>query len=59
LAVRVGLPVPFVCHETPELGKEFVGSYRYQVHLQHWLDSNHDHSLSDNVMQSTEDPSST
>jgi len=26
-AVRVGLPVPFVCNETHELGKELVGSY--------------------------------
>ena len=32
--------MPFVCNETHELGKEFVGSYRYQVHLQHWLESN-------------------
>jgi hypothetical protein len=23
-----------------ELGEEFVGSYRYQVHLLHWLESN-------------------
>jgi hypothetical protein len=40
VAVRVGLPVPFVCNETHELGKELVGSYRYQVHLLHWLESN-------------------
>ena len=40
LAVRVGLPVPFVCNETYELGEELVGSYRYQVHLLHWLESN-------------------
>jgi hypothetical protein len=36
----VGLPVPFVCNETYELGEELVGSYRYQVHLLHWLESN-------------------
>jgi hypothetical protein len=36
----VGLPVPFVCNETHELGEELVGSYRYQVHLLHWLESN-------------------
>jgi hypothetical protein len=43
VAVRVGLPVPFVCNETHELGKELVGSYLHQVHLQHWLEStNHD-----------------
>jgi hypothetical protein len=40
VAVRVGLPVPFVCNETHELGAELVGSYRYQVHLLHWLESN-------------------
>ena len=40
VAVRVGLPVPFVCNETHELGEELVGSYRYQVHLLHWLESN-------------------
>ena len=40
VAVRVGLPVPFVCNETRELGEELVGSYRYQVHLLHWLESN-------------------
>ena len=40
LAVRVGLPVSLVCNETYELGEELVGSYRYQVHLLHWLESN-------------------
>ncbi len=29
-AVRVGLPVPFVCNETHELGEELVGPYRFQ-----------------------------
>jgi hypothetical protein len=33
VAVRVRLPVPFVCNETHELGEELVGSARYQVHL--------------------------
>ena len=32
--------MPFVCNETYELGEELVGSYRYQVHLLHWLESN-------------------
>ena len=32
--------MPFACNETHELGEELVGSYRYQVHLQHWLESN-------------------
>ena len=40
VAVRVRLPVPFVCNETHELGEELVGSSRYQVHLLHWLESN-------------------
>ncbi len=35
VAVRVGLPGPFVCNETHELGEELLGSYLYQVHLQH------------------------
>ena len=35
-----GLRVPFVCSETHELGEELVGSYLYQVHLYHWLESN-------------------
>jgi hypothetical protein len=30
----------FVCNETHELGEELVGSYRYQVHLLHWLEFN-------------------
>jgi hypothetical protein len=48
-AVRVGLPVPFVCNETHELGEELVGSYRSQVRLQHWPESNnYSISLSDN-----------
>ena len=33
------LQVPFVCSETQELGEELVGSYLYQVHLYHWLES--------------------
>jgi hypothetical protein len=37
---RAGLPVPFACNETHELGEDLVGSYRYQVHLLHWLESN-------------------
>jgi hypothetical protein len=40
VAARKGLPVPFACSETNELGEELVGSYLYQVHLQHWLESN-------------------
>jgi len=41
--------VPFVCSETHELGEELVGSYLYQVHLYHWLESNdHGRFLSDN-----------
>jgi hypothetical protein len=28
------------CNETHELGEELVGSYRYQVHLLYWLESN-------------------
>jgi hypothetical protein len=40
VAVRVGLPVPFVCNETHELGEELVGSYVIQVHLQRELESN-------------------
>jgi hypothetical protein len=32
-------PDPFSCWEM-ELGEELVGSYRYQVHLLHWLESN-------------------
>ncbi len=40
VAVRMRLPVPFVCNETHELGEELVGPYRYQVHLLPWLESN-------------------
>jgi ERCC4-type nuclease len=49
IAVLAGLQVPFICSETHELGEEFVGSYLYQVHLYHWLES-HDYGrfLSDN-----------
>jgi ERCC4-type nuclease len=49
VATLAGLQVPFVCSETHELGEELVGSYLYQVHLYHWLES-HDYGrfLSDN-----------
>src|ERR1700674_2625846 len=40
VGVVAGLQVPFVCSETHELGEELVGSYLYQVHLYHWLESN-------------------
>ena len=40
IAVLAGLQVPFVCSETHELGEELVGSYLYQVHLYHWLETN-------------------
>ena len=40
VAAFAGLQVPFVCSETHELGEELVGSYLYQVHLYHWLESN-------------------
>ena len=40
VATLAGLQVPFVCSETHELGEELVGSYLYQVHLYHWLESN-------------------
>jgi hypothetical protein len=40
VAVLAGLQVPFMCSETHELGEELVGSYLYQVHLYHWLESN-------------------
>ena len=40
VAVLAGLQVPFVCSETHELGEELVGSYLYQIHLYHWLESN-------------------
>jgi len=42
VATLAGLQVPFVCSETHELGEELVGSYLYQVHLYHWLES-HDY----------------
>ena len=49
VATLAGLQVPFICSETHELGEELVGSYLYQVHLYHWLES-HDYGrfLSDN-----------
>ena len=40
IAALAGLQVPFVCSETHELGEELVGSYLYQVHLYHWLETN-------------------
>jgi hypothetical protein len=40
IAVLAGLQVPFICSETHELGEELVGSYLYQIHLYHWLESN-------------------
>ena len=40
VAALAGLQVPFVCSETHALGEELVGSYLYQVHLYHWLESN-------------------
>jgi hypothetical protein len=40
VAALAGLQVPFVCSDTHELGEELVGSYLYQVHLCHWLESN-------------------
>ena len=40
IAALAGLEVPFLCSETHELGEELVGSYLYQVHLYHWLESN-------------------
>jgi ERCC4-type nuclease len=49
VAVLAGLQVPFVCSETHELGEELVGSYLYQTHLYHWLESNdYGRFLSDN-----------
>src|SRR5215471_18194991 len=49
VATLAGLQVPFVCSETHELGEELVGSYLYQVHLYHWLESNdYGRFLSDN-----------
>lgn len=40
VAALAGLQVPFICSETQALGEELVGSYLYQVHLYHWLESN-------------------
>jgi hypothetical protein len=40
IAVPAGLQAPFVCSETHELGEKLVGSYLYQIHLYHWLESN-------------------
>jgi ERCC4-type nuclease len=40
VAALADLQVPFVCSETHELGEEFVGSYLYQIHIYHWLESN-------------------
>lgn len=40
VAALAGLQVPFICTETHALGEELVGSYLYQVHLYHWLESN-------------------
>lgn len=49
VAALAGLHVPFVCSETHELGEELVGSYLYQIHLYHWLESNdYGRFLSDN-----------
>jgi hypothetical protein len=48
-ATLAGLQVPSICSETHELGEELVGSYLYQVHLYHWLESNdYGRFLSDN-----------
>ncbi len=40
IAILAGLQVPFLCSETHELGEELVGSYLYQIHLYHWLETN-------------------
>jgi len=48
IGVLAGLQVPFICSETHELGEELVGSYLFQTHLYHWLESNdHGRFLSD------------
>jgi len=39
IALLVGLQVPFVCTDTHELGEEVVASFRYQVHVYHWLET--------------------
>jgi hypothetical protein len=31
---------PSSCTETHELGEELAGSYRYQLHLYDWMESN-------------------
>jgi len=41
IAMLAGLQVPFLCSETHELGEELVASFLYQVHLYHWLETNH------------------
>jgi hypothetical protein len=41
IALLTGLHVPFVTTENHELGEEIVASYLYQVHLYHWLETNH------------------
>jgi hypothetical protein len=46
VAALAGLQVPFICSETHALGEELVGSYLYQVHLYHWLESNDDGRIS-------------
>jgi len=40
VATLAGLRLPFVCSETHDIGEELIGSYLYQVHLYHWLESN-------------------
>ena len=40
IAALAGLHVPFVCSETHAMGEELVGSYLYQVHWYHWLETN-------------------
>lgn len=40
IAILAGWGIPFVCTETQDLGEEIIGSYLYQVHLYHWLQSN-------------------
>jgi len=41
IAMLAGLQVPFLCSENHELGEELVASFLYQVHLYHWLETNH------------------
>jgi ERCC4-type nuclease len=41
IAILAGLQVPFLCSENHELGEELVASFLYQVHLYHWLETNH------------------